>query len=79
MKFKLLATDGAARLGRLHTAHGTVETPVFMAVGTQASVKGLTPPQLVEEALVEHDVVLRIRNYFNRSARKRNRRGASGA
>ncbi|MCI0684535.1 MAG: tRNA guanosine(34) transglycosylase Tgt [Gemmataceae bacterium] len=45
-RFDLLKTDGAARLGRLHTAHGPVETPVFMAVGTQASVKGLTPEQL---------------------------------
>ncbi len=45
-RFDLLHTDGAARRGRLHTAHGTVETPVFMAVGTQASVKGLTPEQL---------------------------------
>jgi queuine tRNA-ribosyltransferase len=44
--FELLGTDGAARRGRLHTTHGTVETPVFMAVGTQASVKGLTPAQL---------------------------------
>src|SRR5438876_3944529 len=47
-RFDLLQTDGQARRGRLHTAHGTVETPVFMAVGTQASVKGLTPPQLEE-------------------------------
>jgi queuine tRNA-ribosyltransferase len=46
--FELLHTDGAARRGRLHTAHGTVETPAFMAVGTQASVKGLTPAQLDE-------------------------------
>jgi queuine tRNA-ribosyltransferase len=45
-RFELLQTDGKARLGRLHTTHGTVETPVFMAVGTQASVKGLTPAQL---------------------------------
>jgi queuine tRNA-ribosyltransferase len=51
-RFDLLQTDGKARLGRLHTAHGIVETPVFMAVGTQASVKGLTPPQL-EEAGVQ--------------------------
>jgi len=48
MRFDLLKTDGAARRGRLHTAHGTVETPAFMAVGTQASVKGLTPAQLDE-------------------------------
>jgi queuine tRNA-ribosyltransferase len=49
IRFTLLATDGAARLGRLETAHGAVDTPVFMPVGTQASVKGLTPAQ-VEEA-----------------------------
>jgi queuine tRNA-ribosyltransferase len=44
--FEVLHTDGKARRGRLHTAHGIVETPAFMAVGTQASVKGLTPDQL---------------------------------
>ncbi len=46
IRFELLQTDGAARLGRLHTPHGTVQTPVFMAVGTQATVKGLTPQML---------------------------------
>src|SRR5947209_10579270 len=46
MRFDLLATDGAARRGRLHTPHGVVETPMFMPVGTQATVKGLTPEQL---------------------------------
>src|SRR5205807_7274562 len=46
-RFELTHTDGKARRGRLHTAHGSVETPVFMAVGTQATVKGLTPAQLV--------------------------------
>jgi queuine tRNA-ribosyltransferase len=45
-RFQLLHSDNAARCGRLHTAHGIVETPVFMAVGTQATVKGLTPEQL---------------------------------
>jgi queuine tRNA-ribosyltransferase len=45
-RFDLLQIDGKARRGRLQTAHGIVETPVFMAVGTQASVKGLTPAQL---------------------------------
>jgi queuine tRNA-ribosyltransferase len=48
IRFELLHHDGAARRGRLHTPHGTVETPVFMPVGTQATVKGLTPPQLIE-------------------------------
>jgi len=46
--FDVLHTDGAARHGRLLTAHGTVETPVFMPVGTQATVKGLTPAMLEE-------------------------------
>src|SRR5947209_15872959 len=45
-RFDLLHTDGAARRGRLSTAHGAVDTPVFMAVGTQATVKGLTREQL---------------------------------
>src|SRR5687768_13764163 len=45
-RFTLLSTDGAARRGRLDTTHGPVETPVFMPVGTQATVKGLTPEQV---------------------------------
>ncbi|MBN8247290.1 MAG: tRNA guanosine(34) transglycosylase Tgt [Verrucomicrobia bacterium] len=48
--FELLATDPSsrARRGRLHTAHGVVETPVFMPVGTQASVKALDNRELLE-------------------------------
>jgi queuine tRNA-ribosyltransferase len=46
IRFNLLHTDGAARRGRLHTPHGAVETPMFMPVGTQATVKGLTPEQV---------------------------------
>ena len=46
MKFELLATDGAARAGRLTTAHGVVETPIFMPVGTHAAVKALAPDDL---------------------------------
>ena len=48
MKFELLTKDPKtrARRGRLHTAHGTVETPVFMPVGTQATVKAMMPEQL---------------------------------
>src|SRR5213078_3611821 len=38
-----------ARAGILHTAHGDIETPVFMPVGTQATVKGLTQRDLAEE------------------------------
>ena len=48
--FEILARDPAtsARTARLHTAHGPVETPVFMPVGTRATVKGMTTPQLTE-------------------------------
>jgi queuine tRNA-ribosyltransferase len=44
--FKLLATDGAARLGEIATPHGRVRTPAFMPVGTQANVKGMYPDQV---------------------------------
>ena len=41
--FEVLARDGAARTGQLTTAHGVVETPTFMPVGTAATVKAMTP------------------------------------
>jgi len=41
IRFDLVARDGQARRGRLHTGHGVVETPVFMPVGTRATVKTL--------------------------------------
>lgn len=41
--FTLKAADGAARRGEIATPHGVVQTPAFMPVGTQATVKGLTP------------------------------------
>src|SRR5262245_48070542 len=44
--FRLEATDGAARAGVLATAHGEVRTPVFMPVGTKATVKSLDPGEL---------------------------------
>ena len=46
MKFKVTATDGAARCGTLETAHGTIDTPVFMPVGTYGAVKGVEPDDL---------------------------------
>jgi len=48
MPFQLNATDGSARAGTLTLPHGTVETPIFMPVGTQGSVKTLHPDELVE-------------------------------
>ncbi len=55
--FELLATDATtrARRGRLTTAHGTVETPVFMPVGTQGSVKTLHPDEL---RLLDAEIIL---------------------
>ena len=41
--FEVLARDGVARLGRLSTAHGVIDTPAFMPVGTAATVKAMTP------------------------------------
>ena len=43
---QVLATDGAARLGKLTLTHGVVETPAFMPVGTYGSVKAMTPEEL---------------------------------
>ncbi|MFZ5511214.1 MAG: tRNA guanosine(34) transglycosylase Tgt [Pseudomonadota bacterium] len=48
MRFELLAQDGAARRGRLTLAHGTVDTPAFMPVGTYGSVKAMSPLELRE-------------------------------
>ena len=45
-EFTLLGTAGAARRGRLKLAHGTVETPAFMPVGTYGTVKAMTPEEL---------------------------------
>jgi queuine tRNA-ribosyltransferase len=44
--FELLAEDGEARAGILHTAHGSIETPIFMPVGTKATVKAMFPEEL---------------------------------
>ncbi|KAF1084523.1 Queuine tRNA-ribosyltransferase [Sporotomaculum syntrophicum] len=46
--FKITKEDGQsrARLGLLHTSHGTVQTPIFMPVGTQATVKTMTPDEV---------------------------------
>ena len=44
--FDLIAADGAARAGVFHTPHGDIPTPIFAPVGTQATVKAVTPTQL---------------------------------
>ncbi|MBU4199289.1 MAG: tRNA guanosine(34) transglycosylase Tgt [Verrucomicrobia bacterium] len=64
--FEILTTDPGsnARRGRLHTRHGIVETPVFMPVGTQATVKAMTPREL-EEA----DVAMILSNAYHLKVR----------
>jgi queuine tRNA-ribosyltransferase len=46
LRFECLATDGAARRGRVHARHGSIETPAFMPVGTYGTVKAMTPEEL---------------------------------
>ena len=48
IRYELIKTckQSGARLGRLHTPHGVIETPIFMPVGTQATVKSMTPEEL---------------------------------
>ena len=48
LNFNLITQSETARAGELHTTHGKIETPVFMPVGTQATVKALTPEDLEE-------------------------------
>jgi queuine tRNA-ribosyltransferase len=48
MKYTLHTTDGAARRGTLSLAHGTIETPVFMPVGTYGTVKAMAPDELTD-------------------------------
>jgi queuine tRNA-ribosyltransferase len=47
-KFEVAARDGSARSGRLATAHGALDTPAFLPVGTHGAVRGLAPAELLE-------------------------------
>ena len=57
IKYELIkqCKQTGARLGRLHTPHGIIETPIFMPVGTQATVKGMSPDELKE---IEAKIIL---------------------
>src|SRR5262249_50189427 len=57
MKFRVVAQRGHARAGVLETAHGTIETPIFMPVGTAGTVKGLTFGELAAPPLDAHVVL----------------------
>ena len=48
LSFEILGKDGAARRGRIGTAHGTIETPAFMPVGTAGTVKAMMPGSVAE-------------------------------
>ncbi|HMJ12553.1 MAG TPA: tRNA-guanine transglycosylase, partial [Polyangiaceae bacterium] len=48
IEFQVIAASGSARAGVLTTRHGPVPTPAFMPVGTQATVKALTPEEIAE-------------------------------
>jgi queuine tRNA-ribosyltransferase len=72
IRFEVLATDGAARRGRLATARGPIETPVFMPVGTAATVKTLEPRDL--EALGARIVLANTYHLFLRPGHERVRR-----
>ena len=58
-QFTLKATDGAARRGQLTTAHGVIETPVFMPVGTAATVKAMT----VDDVLATGAMIILANTY----------------
>jgi queuine tRNA-ribosyltransferase len=69
LSFQVLATDGAARRGRLQTPRGEIETPVFMPVGTAATVKTLEPRDL--EALGARVVLANTYHLFLRPGHER--------
>lgn len=62
--FELISEDGSARVGKLKTGHGTVDTPAFMPVATKASVKTLSPEELRQintQAIISNAFVLSLR------------------
>lgn len=70
--FQIEAVEGKARVGSLQTAHGSFQTPAFMPVGTQATVKGITPRQLKDtkaEIILTNTYHLHLRPGDERIAR----------
>ena len=61
--YELLHEDknSGARRGIVHTPHGDIETPIFMPVGTQATVKSMTPEELKEEIILSNTYHLYLR------------------
>ena len=46
--YTMIAADGAARLGSIQTAHGVIDTPAFMPVGTAGTVKAMMPSSVIK-------------------------------
>ncbi len=72
LSFELLARDGSARRGRIGTAHGPVNTPAFLPVGTAGTVKGMLPGQVAAsgaEILLGNTYHLMLRPGAERVAR----------
>ena len=69
--FHIEGTRGSARRGRIATAHGEIETPVFMPVGTVASVKGIS-----QDILEELGVQILLGNTYHLYLRPGSRAGA---
>jgi len=70
--FTLLTTSGAARRGQVQTRRGTVETPAFMPVGTQATVKAMLPESVAAtgaEIVLSNTYHLMLRPAADRIAR----------
>ena len=61
--FEITSTDGAARRGRLSTAHGIVNTPAFMPVGTQGTVKAMTSEAVAATGAASDDDSSHARNF----------------
>ena len=59
-KYKLITLDGRAKRGQLQTVHGTIETPVFMNVGTVAAIKALCRQMTSERSERRWSCAIRI-------------------
>ena len=63
--FKILKTDGNARRGKLITSHGEINTPAFMPVGTQATVKGVFIDDIIKTISTNYNLPSNDKFYFS--------------
>ena len=67
--FSLLKKNGAARLGKIHTIRGIIDTPTFMTVGTQATIKSV----FIEDAIMAGAQIILSNIKNRRSIKRRNK------